>query len=559
VSAAASRELDGIIERALEKTRERRYHSARELRDDLDQVRGKLAPSTSAAHSVAQLLRKPLVAIPLLLMIVALVLGGSWLVRRNANARWAREQALPQAIQFEEKGNDVEAFALARDAQQYIPGDPILLNLWPKVSRAISIETQPDGTDVYWKPYAAKDSQWELLGRSPLKDVRVPLAFLRLRVQKKEYATLDGTLSSGAWAQFLRDSPASLKLVLTKQEAVPPGMVYVTGARSFSLDIPNLGQLPDVSLQDYWIDRNEVTNRQFKKFLDAGGYSNAQFWKVGFIKDGQTLPWQEAMALLRDKTGRPGRATWELGDFPEGQGDYPVTGVSWYEAAAYAEFAGKSLPTVYHWDRAAGTWALNWIGPLSNFSGRGLAPVGSSQSLGPYGTFDMAGNAKEWCWNAAGDKRYILGGAWDESVKMFADPDAQSPFRRDSDYGFRLAKYDSPPAKELTDPVEGLHRDFSKEKPVPDGIFQIYRSFYVYDRAPLNAVPEAADDNAEYWKKEKVTISAAYGNERMALYLYLPKNARPTKQSSTFPAPAPLPSAPVRISPCKAARGWICC
>jgi len=55
------------------------------------------------------------------------------------------------------------------------------------------------------------------------------------------------------------------------------------------------------------------------------------------------------MAEFRDATGRPGPSTWELGTYPQGRSDYPVGGVSWYEAAAYAEFVGQSLPTVYHW------------------------------------------------------------------------------------------------------------------------------------------------------------------------------------------------------------------
>lgn len=56
---------------------------------------------------------------------------------------------------------------------------------------------------------------------------------------------------------------------------------------------------------------------------------------------------------IREGTGRPGPSTWELGSYPEGKADEPVRGVSWYEAAAYAEFAGKNLPTVYHRWRAA--------------------------------------------------------------------------------------------------------------------------------------------------------------------------------------------------------------
>ena len=60
------------------------------------------------------------------------------------------------------------------------------------------------------------------------------------------------------------------------------------------------------------------------------------------------------MAHFRDATGRPGPATWDLGSYPDGQDEHPVAGVSWYEAAAYAKFAGKSLPTIYHWLAASG-------------------------------------------------------------------------------------------------------------------------------------------------------------------------------------------------------------
>ena len=59
------------------------------------------------------------------------------------------------------------------------------------------------------------------------------------------------------------------------------------------------------------------------------------------MKEGKTLTWEQAMSEFRDKTGRPGPADWDVGKYPEGKGDFPVTGVSWYEAAAYARFARK--------------------------------------------------------------------------------------------------------------------------------------------------------------------------------------------------------------------------
>jgi formylglycine-generating enzyme required for sulfatase activity len=121
--------------------------------------------------------------------------------------------------------------------------------------------------------------------------------------------------------------------------------------------------------------------------------------------------------------------------------DFPVTGISWYEAAAYAEFAGKSLPTIYHWNRAAGPFLAYVIVPASNFGTSGILPVGSKQDQGPWGTYDMAGNVKEWIWNEAeSGKRYVLGGAWDEPSYQFVDPDAQSPFLSASNIGSRCVK-----------------------------------------------------------------------------------------------------------------------
>ena len=120
------------------------------------------------------------------------------------------------------------------------------------------------------------------------------------------------------------------------------------------------------------------------------------------------------MALFRDATGRPGPATWELGTYVAGQEDYPVAGVSWYEAAAYARWAGKSLPTLYHWSRAADQRLSGDVVPASNFSGKSLIRAGASGGITRGGTVDMAGNVKEWCLTAAGEERYILGGAWNE-------------------------------------------------------------------------------------------------------------------------------------------------
>src|SRR5439155_885734 len=79
-------------------------------------------------------------------------------------------------------------------------------------------------------------------------------------------------------------------------------------------------------------------------------------------------------------------------------------------AAAFAKFSGKSLPTVAHWNHAATVYNSTWIVPASNYAGHGTVPVGSTRGISAYRTYDMAGNVREWCLNASGNARFILGG-----------------------------------------------------------------------------------------------------------------------------------------------------
>jgi len=245
------------------------------------------------------------------------------------------------------------------------------------------------------------------------------------------------------------------------------------------------------------------------------------------------LTFAAAMAHFRDATGRPGPAMWEMGGYVAGTDDHPVAGVSWYEAAAYARWAGKSLPTLYHWSRAADPYLSADVVPASNFSGKSLLPAGGAAGMTRGGTMDMAGNVKEWCLTAAGPRRYIVGGAWNEPTYTFNGPDAQSPFAREATHGFRCIKVDRPGdlSPELTAGIELPSRDLRKARPVSESVVEAWRRLlYAFDHADLNAKVGAVDDSSPEWRVEKVSYAAAYGDERIRAYLFLPKNAKPPYQ-----------------------------
>ena len=133
-----------------------------------------------------------------------------------------------------------------------------------------------------------------------------------------------------------------------------------------------------VNIPAFYMDKTEVTNEQFKAFLDATGYKPE--FPANFLKH------------------------WQNGTYPAGRAKHPVVWVSVEDARAYAAWAGKRLPSEVEWQRAAqGTdgrdwpWG-SWYDPAkANMDSDDTMPVGSyPKGASPYGCLDMAGNVWEW-------------------------------------------------------------------------------------------------------------------------------------------------------------------
>ena len=488
------------------------------------------APAVSTASVVARTGPWRWVAVGV--VVIVGVLSG-WLWRTHSREKWARETAEPEVARLLEAGEYPKAAALALRAHAILPDNAAIRDLWVRATGEVSIDSDPVGAEVSYRPYHGDPAVWTRLGQTPVSKVRVPQDSYVWRLTKQGFAdetfiarTPGALLVGNAWI-------FDITLKLHSQNRVPPEMVPVGGGWS-GMTYPLLGS-PDVELDDFLIDRHEVTNEEYQKFVDAGGYMRQEFWKQPFAKDGRSIPWDKAIALFRDSTGRPGPATWEAGHYPTGRGNHPVSGVSWFEAAAFAEFAGKSLPTAYHWMLASEADSdTPLIAAGSNFSQGGTRPVGEAGTLSGWGTTDMAGNVKEWCLNETKDsKRLILGGGFGEPDYMFNFTDAQSPWDRRPNFGFRCMKLFSAPNLAAQQRIESNTRDFWKEKPVPDQIFKAYKDLYAYDKDALNARVEQTDVT-ERAKRERVSFDAAYGHERVTAYLFLPRNTSPPWQTVVF-------------------------
>ena len=131
-----------------------------------------------------------------------------------------------------------------------------------------------------------------------------------------------------------------------------------------------------IFLDSYYIDKYEVTNEEYKKFVDSSSYDEL-----------------------------PGH--WKNGTYAEGTGRYPVTHVTWREALTYALWAQKSLPTETQWEKAARgvdgriyPWGDHYEKGMSNMDidgARDLVEVGTyPRDISPYKAYDLGGNVMEW-------------------------------------------------------------------------------------------------------------------------------------------------------------------
>jgi formylglycine-generating enzyme required for sulfatase activity len=179
------------------------------------------------------------------------------------------------------------------------------------------------------------------------------------------------------------EAPATKEAAVPAKPVVTPGQMVLIPAGEFILgssEDKESTAFPEqkVNLPAFWIDKYEVTNKQFLDFAIKTGYQGEG------AKEGKD--WRQFFT--------PDKAL------------FPVLFITWNDAKAYCESEGKRLPTEQEWEKAArGTdgrrfpWGNSWDPGKSNTYESGMRDpkaVGTFEDVSPYGVYDMLGNVQEW-------------------------------------------------------------------------------------------------------------------------------------------------------------------
>src|SRR3954469_7768653 len=275
--------LAEVIMRSLEKGPEQRWSSAEEMLSRLEQL----------SVTRGGRLRKPLLAGS---MVLPLLIAAGWFgwAKPARERHWVREEAIPRMMALSEAGENEKTYTLARQVEAVEPDDSLYSVLRSRFVRPVSIRTDPPGAEVFRKPYGAPDSSWTKLGRTPLD--RAILSWAgggavgttdRLRIQAPGYRTLE-----------LVGIPFDSVIRLDREDAIPAEMVRVGGGH-LDYTFFRFGR-KDERVGDFLMDRYEVTNREFKRFVDDGGYRRRELWEHPFQLNGNRLRWEQAISRMVD-------------------------------------------------------------------------------------------------------------------------------------------------------------------------------------------------------------------------------------------------------------------
>ena len=397
-------------------------------------------------------------------------------------------------------------FVKSKELLEDYPENKMLKTFFTKSSSKIKVDSDLKGTDVYIK--YGRDSIWNYVGKTPLDSLRVPKLWsennfkLKLVNGESEYI--------GANEEF-----GFLNISLIQK--LPKGFILKNSKSDVFMNMPGVYLGSNNKIPAFGVSKTEVSNQQFKTFINSGGYQNPMYWDFPTKINGRQYSFEEGMSLFTDKYGKPGPNNWSYGEYPDGEGEFPVNGISWFEARAYAKYKSLDLPNVYQWlDAALLSGFTSKLPELknSNYNSTKLKNVNfQSENLNLLP--NIAGNIREWVINPHGNnRRAILGGAFNTNEYTFNSFYSLNPLDRSIQNGLRLVKNFGVETEEQNNyNISHIKRNFDDETDVSDEVFEVYKSQFDYPNTPLNVkISEVKSPNPNY-SIEKFEMAPPYSSD----------------------------------------------
>jgi hypothetical protein len=240
-------------------------------------------------------------------------------------------EQLPEISKAFDKGDILFVFKKTKSLLENYPENEILKNFFVKSSWNINVDSDLKETEVYVK--FPKDTIWNYAGLTPIDSLRVPglgdeIDFtLKLKKGDVEYIA-EGEQYGYFDISLLKD--------------VPPGFTYKKIKENLFMYMPGVFLGTDNLIPSFGVSKTEVTNIQFKQFIEDGGYEKPKYWDFPIYFEGKEFTYDKTIKLFTDKFGKFGPANWIYGEFPDGEENFPVQGISWFEARAYAKYKESS-------------------------------------------------------------------------------------------------------------------------------------------------------------------------------------------------------------------------
>jgi hypothetical protein len=335
--------LSAAIARALSKEPDKRFSSSAEFERALS------VGAHVERRGMSRETRRILIAI-VALLVVGLA-GYTWLQSQaRTSALLARVTPAADSGRYTEVFDALDSAGIGLDSRG-------LSGVAAKVGSRLGFTTEPSGAEVTLtrvQPLSSLAEHRALrLGLTPIAATTVVAGEYLVRLTHPNAEPLD----------LLADAALGKELLVRR--------TLNTDTTRRGMELVDAGPSPTKATvaAPFYMDRHEVTNERFQAFVSGGGYRDARHWPDSMLVRGKLLSREAALAIFVDRTGLPAPRQWSGGKFPDGKGQHPVVGVSWYEAAAFARWTGKRLPTRDEWWRAAlgaGEQPFPWGGGWRN-------------------------------------------------------------------------------------------------------------------------------------------------------------------------------------------------